>query len=105
MLWTSISKWLYEHLEYDLETDQGMILMNLLPEGWDIPPDAILLGILIAKKYIWRNRCLLRGVTLAEWVRELKEVEENEAKIATRCNKVPFHNLKWGPLSSLMGGM
>ena len=73
--------------------------MNLLPEGWDIPPDVIQLGILVAKMYIWKNRCLQRGVTLAEWVKEWgKSVEESEAKITTRINKKELHNLRWGPL-------
>ena len=77
--------------------------MNLLPEGWDIPPDVVQLGILIAKKYIWRNRCFNRGVSLAEWVQEFRYIEESEANIATKCNKLPLHNLKWGPISSMKG--
>ena len=102
-LWTNISHWLQEHLEYDIETDQGLILMNLLPEEWDIPPEAIRLGILIAKKYIWKTRCLKRQVILSECIKEIQEVEENEANVATRGNKIEYHNLKWGPILRLQG--
>ena len=42
---------------------------------------------------------------LAEWIKEIKEVEESEAKIATRNNKKEIHNMKWGPSSSLMVGV
>ena len=102
-LWNQISDWLQLNLDYVVENDQGLILLNLLPVGWDVPPDAVQLSILLAKKYIWTNRCLKKGVTLAEWVRELENVEESEANIAIRCNKLPLHNLKWGPISSLRG--
>ena len=102
-LWSNISDWLHEHFEYDIETDKGLIFMNLLPEDWDFPPEAVQLCILIAKKYIWTNRCLKRGVSLAEWIKKIQEAEEDEANIAIKGNKIPYHNLKWGSISRLQG--
>ena len=100
-VWFEICNWINANFDYIIDMDPALILLNLVPDGWDHPPDVVMLSIIIVKKYIWTRRCLGLRVNTQEAVVQIREVEGYEADTAKANGRREQHTLKWGPLASI----
>ena len=100
-LWIQFCEWINFNFDYKIDTDPAFILLNLVPDTWEQPPDVVMLSILVVKKYIWTRRCLGLRVNIQEAIEQIKQVEGFEADTANVNYKREQHALKWGPLAKL----
>ena len=92
-IWREMGTWLKERFGgRDLKLDLTNIVLNKI----STKRDAVNFICLIVKQYIYRQRCLKKCLNINELRNYISYTENIEKYIATKNNRLSFHDRKWG---------